>query len=181
MAGKFKITMDCTKRYLITVLLTLTWIAFAALEFCTPFFIFPDLKQNEIITGNNPSSIYLYLSPMFICPMIGVIAFPVGFFSHLASSLIHFVCCSFNLAAMIFNIVFFKTLPGIDLSGKSYQVVLPPLIMGWVSFLSLILSFDQCRHMFVKFNRLKSDVEHTDYISLPRDTQASTYRKTSNF
>jgi uncharacterized membrane protein len=67
---------------------------------------------------------------------------------------------------MAYYIVYFKSLPGIDLTDKAYQIVVPPISMGLVAVFSAILMIDQVRKLIVY---LRKRSKQQPYQQVPND------------
>jgi hypothetical protein len=93
------------------------------------------------------------------------LAIIVALLSTVAGIVLHILAALLNIGAMIYFILFFKDRAGMNLTDKMYQIVVPPLAMGLVAVMSLILSIDQCRHAY--YNHKKKDEEkNTHYTAL---------------
>ncbi|KAL0479697.1 hypothetical protein AKO1_007521 [Acrasis kona] len=154
------------KRHLVSFIIGGVWIVFAALEFATPFFIFTNKEQNrELTKSENGDMIYLYTCPIFIVPVVGVIAILAGVCSHIISIILHFTAAIFNIGVMTYFIIFFQSRAGMDLTNKLYQLVVPPIIIACVAIGSIVLTLDQCRLAY--YNRKKEHEEsNTHYIAM---------------
>lgn len=105
-----------------------------------------------------------YLSG-FIIPAAGIIAVVVGLFGNIAGIVMHLLVGMMNIGYMTFFIMFFKSREGMDLSGKLYQIVVPPISMGLVAIVSFILCIDQCRHAYYS-SKKKQESHDTHYAAL---------------
>jgi hypothetical protein len=159
-------SLETCKRHIVSIVLVLVWSLLAAFEVALPFIIFTDKTQNEeIANGGDSRMIYLYMCPVFIIPALGILSIIVSLFSNIAGIVLHLLTGLLNIGNMAYFILFFQNRQGIDKTKQLYQLVVPPLAMGLVAIMSLVLCIDQCRHAYYNSKKRQEDRD-THYTAL---------------
>lgn len=96
---------------------------------------------------------------------MGILAILVALCSNIAGIVLHILTALLNIGSMVYFIMFFQKRQGIDKENKLYQLVVPPMAMGLVAIMSLILSIDQCRHAYHN-SKKKQESKDTHYTAL---------------
>jgi hypothetical protein len=91
---------------------------------------------------------------VFVIPIIGVLAILTGLCTNIGGAVIHFLAFAMNVGCMAYYIVYFKSLKG---EIKSYQMVVPPLVMGLVAIVDFVLMVDQIRHLVASLRKKKEE------------------------
>jgi uncharacterized membrane protein len=87
----------------------------------------------------------------------------VALCSTIGAIILHTLTALLNIGVIVYFVLFFKDRHGMSKTDKLYQLVIPPLTMGLVAIMSLILSIDQCRHVY--HNRKKQEESNNTHYT----------------